>query len=94
MKIYEVYHWDETSQFNIDSGDSGLFSEYVNVFLKIKQEASGWPSYVKTEQDMYKYISDYSKNEGVKLDADKISKNSALRSIAKLMLNSVNLVTT
>ena len=41
MKIYEVYHWDETSQFNIDSGDSGLFSEYINVFLKIKQEASG-----------------------------------------------------
>ena len=37
---------------------------------------------------MYKYIADYSKNEEVKLDADKISKNHALHSIAKLMLNS------
>ena len=87
IKIYEVYHWAEMSRFNKQTCDSGLFTEYVNMFLKIKQEASGWPDWVKTDEDKSKYIADYAKNEGVELDADKISKNPALRSIAKLILN-------
>lgn len=41
--------------------DSGLFPEYVNMFLKIKQEASGWPDWVKTNEDKSKYIDDYAK---------------------------------
>lgn len=49
IKIYEVYHWTEKSQFNKQTG--GLFAEYVNMFLKIKQEASGWPDWVKTDED-------------------------------------------
>lgn len=36
LKIYERWHFSETS-FH-------LFSEYVNTFLKIKQEASGFPT--------------------------------------------------
>ena len=47
FKIYEIYHWDETSQFNKETGEGGLFAAYVNIFLKIKQEASGWPEWVK-----------------------------------------------
>ena len=53
MKMYEVYHWAETSQFNMSTGDSGLFADYVNTFLKIKQEASGWPDWVKTDEDKF-----------------------------------------
>ena len=88
LKIYEVYHWDESSQFNKETGETGLFAQYVNVFLKIKQEASGWPEWVKTDEDRSKYITEYAKNEGINLDSGKISKNPALRSIAKLILNS------
>ena len=33
--IYEVWHFPETCQ--------GLFQDYVNTWLKIKQEASDWP---------------------------------------------------
>ena len=36
VEIYEIYHYSRQEKF---------FSDYVNCFLKIKQEASGYPSY-------------------------------------------------
>ena len=41
---YEVQYIDEVWQF--DETCEGLFREYVNTWLKIKQEASWWPSWV------------------------------------------------
>lgn len=35
---------------------SDLFKDYVNTFLKLKQQADGWPSWVKTEEDKDEYI--------------------------------------
>ena len=58
------------------------------MFLKLKQEASGWPESVTSEQDIAKYLSDYKAREGIELDRQSIQKNPALRSIAKLLLNS------
>ena len=43
IRIYEVYHWDETTQYNTVAKWGGLFANYMNMFLNIKQEASGWP---------------------------------------------------
>ena len=40
-KIYEVYHWDQTTQYDPASKSGDLFAGYMNTFLKIKQEASG-----------------------------------------------------
>jgi hypothetical protein len=42
-----------------DSNSGGPFSEYVNMFLKLKQESSGYPSWVQSEDDKYRYIEDY-----------------------------------
>jgi len=36
--LYEVWHFDQTCE--------GLFQDYVNTWLKIKQEASGCSSWV------------------------------------------------
>jgi len=58
------------------------------MWLKIKQQASGWPLWVKSEEDKQKYIRDYQKHEGIPLEYEKINKNEALRFIAKIMLNS------
>ena len=33
LKIYEVYHWEETSQYGDPT--NGLFTEYINTFLKV-----------------------------------------------------------
>ena len=79
--IYEVWHFDETCQ--------GLFEDYVNTWLKIKQEASGWPEENMTEQDKQTYIDNYFQQEGIRLEYDKIEKNPGLRTLAKMMLNSM-----
>ena len=61
----------------------------INTFLKIVQENSGYPEWCKTEQDKDQYINDYEKFEGIKLEKNKICVNEGLRSISKLLLNSM-----
>jgi hypothetical protein len=58
------------------------------IMLKLKQEKSGWPAWVKNEADSERYITDYEKHMGIKLDAKEIEMNAGLRAIAKLFLNS------
>ena len=80
--IYEVRHFDETCE--------GLFQAYVNTWLKIKQEASGWPQWVgDDETKRQQYIREYYEHEGIQLEYDKIEHNPGLRALAKMMLNSM-----
>ena len=80
MYIYEVWHFKETS--------TTLFKEYVNTFLKMKQESSGWPKGCNTETQRAQYLDDYAQHEGITLDRTKIESNPGLRKLCKLMLNS------
>ena len=64
-----------------------LFRDYMNCFLMLKQEASRFPEWVRTEDDRRKFIADYMNHEGIQMDYDKITKTSDLCSLAKLMLN-------
>ncbi|MES9881304.1 MAG: DNA polymerase, partial [Sedimenticola sp.] len=77
VKIFEVYHWDQTMK-------GELFGEYINTFLKLKQQASGWPSWCKTENDKRRYLANYKQHQGIELEPDKIQKNPGIRSLAKL----------
>ena len=86
-EIYEVWHFENVSQYDPLLRQGGVFTEYVNTFLKIKQEASGWPDWCKTEEDRQKYTEDYFEKEGIRLDAKNINCNPGLRQLAKLMLN-------
>ena len=79
--VYEVWHFSRHS--------NSMFSSYVDTFLKIKQEASGWPEWVGDDPDKrQQYLDDYKAKEGIVLDPDKIDKNPGRRSLAKMMLNS------
>jgi len=80
-QFYEILHWENTSD--------NLFSKYVNCFLQIKQEASGFPSNVVTPNQIENYVEKYKSVEGIELITENIKKSSALRSLAKLMLNSL-----
>lgn len=51
LKIYEVWHFNQMSLYDQDSKSGGIVTEYVNIFLRIKHEASGWPEWCKTEDD-------------------------------------------
>ena len=88
LKIYEVWHFDHLSQYDPVSKTGGIFTAYVNTFLKVKQQASGWPDWCISEEDKQNYIQRYLDEEGVLLEYDKIEENPGLRSLAKLMLNS------
>ena len=88
IKLYEVWHFNNISQYDPQTQSGGIFTEYVNTFLKIKQEASGWPSWCVTEKQKHKYIEMYYQKEGVSLDYQNIRKNPGMRALAKLMLNS------
>jgi hypothetical protein len=88
QKIYEIWHYPETSKYDPSTKMGGLFTKYINAFLKLKQESSGWPSWVKTDEDCNKYIDEYMQKEGIKLDENNICINKGLRSLAKLCLNS------
>lgn len=80
IEIYEVNHYTQR--------DGNLFKEYIKLWMKIKQETSGWPLWVKTEKDKLSYISQYAVNQGINLDYNNIIKNTGMRWIAKIMLNS------
>ena len=81
LKIHEVWHWHQTTD--------ELFKEYVNTFLKIKQEASGYPKDCVTDEQKQRYIDEYYEHEGIRLDPNRIEYNPGLRSLAKLALNSL-----
>lgn len=85
LKIYEIYHWKESAQYDSSSKSGGLFAPYINMFLKIKQEASGRPDWVRTEEDLARYIEMYEQKEGIRLDPDNIAYNPGLCSLAKLL---------
>ena len=79
MKIHEVWHFPE------DQRQDGLFTDYVNKWLKNKQEATGLPKGCVTEDQKAAYIPAYEEREGIKLE--NVEKNPRWKAVAKLMLN-------
>jgi hypothetical protein len=86
IKIFEFWQYD-IIQRSEDGSEPGLFDEYVNTFLRVKQQASGYPNWVQTQADKDEYIRSYKEKEGIDLDPSKIEYNESLRSLAKLCLN-------
>ena len=82
-KIFEVYHFEERSQ-----PGNWSFAKYIDKFLSLKLAKSGWPSWVKSEQDKEKFIQQIEEKEGIQLDKKDFERNPGLRQIAKICLNS------
>ena len=81
LKIHEVWHFLEAQR------RTGLFTDYVNTWLKLKQESAGWPSWCHTVEQKGDYIHRYQEQEGIRLDISHIVKNPGRNATAKLMLN-------
>ena len=59
LKLYEVWHFPDDTQYDKQSNSGGLFTNYVQLFLKIKQEASGFPNTVgqrKKNENTFDFI--------------------------------------
>jgi len=88
LEILEVYEYRVT-RYDPQTGEGGLFADYIDTFLKLKAEASGCPSWVRTEDDEVRYIDQFYQDQGIRLDRDSILYNAAKRGLAKLCLNSM-----
>ena len=86
--MFEFYEYKIT-QYNPPTGQGGLFVEYINTFLKLKGDASDYPSWVRTLKDEDSYINMFKASEGILLDRNAIRSNAAKRALAKLCLNSM-----
>ena len=86
-EIYEIWQYT-TERYDPLTKAGGLFTGLMNRFIKIKQEASGWPAGCETEEGKRAYVEEYLQREGVQLDTLAVEKNAGLRSLAKLILNS------
>ena len=69
VKIHEVWH------FPPEQRRTGLFKDYMNTWLKLKQESAGWPSWCQTVEQKGDYIQRYQEREGIRLDIASIAKN-------------------
>ena len=47
MNVFQFWGYEITS-FNRGANAGGIFAEYVNMFLKLKRESSGYPSLVQS----------------------------------------------
>ena len=53
--VLEFWEYKVTC-FDRDTNSGGFFAEYVNMFVKLKQQSSGYPSWVQSKADKAKYI--------------------------------------
>ncbi|XP_048252721.1 uncharacterized protein LOC125380975 [Haliotis rufescens] len=84
LHIFEAWHFEEFAQYDKDSRQGGLFTDYVNNFFKLKQEASGPPEQCENLQEYVQTIFD---KEGVRLNEANVVKNPGLRMLGKACLN-------
>ena len=88
LGVDEVLHWERTACIDPLTGKGGLFTDYINTFLKLKAEASGYPEGIRSWDEQQAYIKKFQQHEGIELDPTLIEFNPGLRSLAKLALNS------
>ena len=80
LQIHEAWHFPRKTDT--------LFKDYIDIFAKIKLEASGYPKNCVTDEQKRAYVDNILENQGIQLDPTKIAYNPGLRALAKLMLNS------
>ena len=88
FEIHELYE-NRLTQFKRETGEGGLFVDYINTVLKIKVEACGYPTWVRSPEDEERFINSFEQSEGVRLDRESINFNATKRGLAKLCLNSM-----
>ena len=65
------------TQYDAGTDEGGLFVEYIDTFLKLKAEASGYPSWVRTPADEDRYIEEFRQSEGILHDKHSIRHNAS-----------------
>ncbi|KAK3917051.1 DNA polymerase [Frankliniella fusca] len=88
LKVEEVWHYPHTMQYDVKTGEEGLFSKFITHWMRKKIEASGWPSHCSTEEAKEEFIEGNKKLLGITVDPAAMKKNASLRHLYKGILNS------
>ena len=50
IQLFECWHYDTTTIYDKSTGSTGLFSQYMDAFIGLKVEASGYPDNIDTQE--------------------------------------------
>ena len=83
-EVYEVHHWNRWAHPAGVGFEQPLFAGYINSFIKMKMEASGWPAQCKTDEERQFFLQQCRQQDGIELNSEELDKglNPALRQIA------------
>jgi len=94
LEVYEVWDYPQSEEYDPKKPNSGLFTSFINKWLKLKRESSGWPGWVMTEEDKLNFLRMFEKREGIQLDREPMDrlkpgeKNHGTYALSKLLQNS------
>ena len=74
-KIYQVLNYKDSN--------TKIFKDYINMWLKIKQESSGYPNWCTNDIAKDEYIKKYYEKEEINLDKSKIEKKPTIEIFGK-----------
>jgi hypothetical protein len=85
-EIYELWHWESVCQYNPATGEEGLFSTFMNTYVKGKICAEGWPQGMSRSE----YLSELKRTMDLDVRENEVAdkKNPGMRYIYKIILNS------
>uniref|UniRef100_A0A183CLX6 DNA-directed DNA polymerase n=1 Tax=Globodera pallida TaxID=36090 RepID=A0A183CLX6_GLOPA len=86
LDVFEVWHYEGWAS---PESENGLFTQYVNTFLRLKAEASGWPSGCESVAQREQHIRHMFDEDGIELRPERVRHNPGLRQLAKDLLNSL-----
>ena len=82
-------NYDERTVYDQATSEGGVFAQYMNTFMKIMIEASGYPIGCTTPQENTAFIERVRAYEGISSSYDDTVYNARRRTVAKLCLNNI-----
>jgi hypothetical protein len=90
ITIHEQWHYPHTMTYSEQEGvESGLFTEYMMLWQKLKLESSGYPPGVTTETAKRAHVDKVRTDYRIMITMDDIEFNAGVRSTAKLCGNTL-----
>ena len=71
-----MHHYDKLARQGGIGDELPLFAGYINAFIKMKLEASGWPEQCKTDKEKRQFLEECRLQDGIDLDLEELDKAS------------------
>jgi len=81
VEIFEEYEYGVT-HYDPQTGQGGLFVEYIDTFFKLKTQASGNPNRVRTSENEDRYNANFFASDSIRLHKEAIRSNAANHGLA------------